>query len=315
MMRQRPLGKTGLIVSELCLGTFGLSGDGYGPVADEDARKVVARALDIGITCIETADAYGAGRMEHLLGSMVAGRSDVLVVTKGGIDRATEPGRRRFEPEYLEAAIGRSCLRLKKPALDLYLLHHPSEELLLKGEIGGQMKALVEKGLIRHWGVAAGNHEIALLAIDQGAEVVELPYNLLHPIDVNRIGGEAIVSRVGVLARSTLAYGLLGGAWSREQVFPEGDHRSDRWTRNELETRIDHLALLRFLVRRDVSSLRGAAVRFVLANHVVSGAVLGPRTEAQLTELVRDAGVGPRYLSDDDIREVYRALEKVGIPV
>jgi aryl-alcohol dehydrogenase-like predicted oxidoreductase len=314
-MRQRPLGKTGLTISEHCLGTFGLSGDGYGAVPEDDARAVIATALEMGINCIETADAYGGGRLEQLVGEMVLGKPEIVVVTKGGIDRSTEPGRRRFDVPYLEQAIGRSLLRLKKDALDLYLLHHPSEELFLRGEIGGEMKALVDKGLIRHWGVAAGNHDVASLAVAQGAEVVELPYNLLHPIDVNRIGGDAIVSRIGVLARSTLAYGLLAGHWPRDKEFPEGDHRSGRWTRNDLAMRLDQLDLVRFLVRGDVETLRGAAIRFVLANHVVSGAVLGPRTVEQLTQLVRETGVGPRYLSDDSIREVYRALEKVGIPI
>lgn len=312
-MRQRPLGKTGFVVSELALGTFGLSGDGYGPVAEDEAERVVKKALDIGVTLFDTADAYGAGRMEALLGRLCAGREGVLVVTKGGVDRTTDPSRRRFEPEYLEGAIGRSCKRLKKDALDLYLLHHPSEELLLRGEIAGVMKGFVDKGIIRHWGVAAGNHEIARMAIDQGAAVVELPYNLQQMIDVNRITGDVMVSRTGVLARSVLGYGVLTGMWAKDRVFPEGDHRNDRWTRTELESRIDSLDMLRFLVKGEIHSLRAAAVRFVLASHVVSSAVLGPKSEEQLKEIVREVGAGPRYMSDDDIREVYRVLEHAGV--
>jgi aryl-alcohol dehydrogenase-like predicted oxidoreductase len=312
-VRQRPLGKTGFVVSELALGTFGLSGDGYGPVAEEEAEKVVAKALDIGITLFDTADAYGAGKMESLLGRLCAGKDDVVVVTKGGIDRTTDPSRRRFEPEFLEAAIARSAKRLKKEALDLYLLHHPSEELLLRGEIGATMKGFVDKGIIRHWGVAAGNHDIARLAIDQGAAVVELPYNLQHMIDMNRITGEVMVSRTGVLARSVLGYGVLTGMWARDHVFADGDHRNDRWTRGELESRIDGLDALRFLVRGEIHSLRAAAVRFVLANHIVSSAVLGPKSEDQLKEIVREVGGGPRYMSDDDIRELDRVLEHAGV--
>jgi aryl-alcohol dehydrogenase-like predicted oxidoreductase len=314
-MRQRPLGKTGLVISELALGTLGLSGDAYGPVDRDEAKAVVHKALDIGITCFETSDAYGAGKMEAELGDWVGKREDVLVVTKGGIDRSTEPARRRFEPEYLEGAITRSLKRLKREALDLYLLHHPSEELFLRGEIGGQMRALVDKGLIRHWGVAAGSHDVAGMAIDQGAAVIELPYNILHPSDLNRVSGDVLVSRVGVLARSTLAYGLLAGLWPRDKRFAEGDHRNDRWTQTELEARVDHLDLVRFLVRGEVFTMRGAAVRFVLANHVVSGAVLGPRSVEQLTQLVRETGAGPRYLSDDDIRELFKALERAGVSI
>jgi len=88
-----------------------------------------------------------------------------------------------------------------------------------------------------------------------------------------------------------------------------GDHV---W-RYELEHRVDQLEALRFLVRGDVLTLRGAAVRFVLSSHVVSAAVLGPRTVTQLEELVRETGGGPRYLRDDDLARLYGELEKVGV--
>ena len=81
----------------------------------------------------------------------------------------------------------------------------------------------------------------------------------------------------------------------------------------ELEHRIEQLDAIRFLVKGEVHTLRGAAVRFVLANHLVSAAVLGPRTVEQLEQLVRETGGGPRYLPDDDLRQLPRALDRVGI--
>ena len=81
----------------------------------------------------------------------------------------------------------------------------------------------------------------------------------------------------------------------------------------ELEHRIDQLDAIRFLVKGEVHTLRAAAVRFVLANHLVSCAVLGPRTVEQLEQLVRETGAGPRYLPDDDLRQLPRALDRVGI--
>ncbi len=312
-MRKRPLGKTGLFVSEMALGTWGLSGDAYGSVEPEEAERVVRRALDVGITLFDTADSYGGGKMEALLGRVLGARTDVVVVTKGGTDRTTEPARKRFDAEYLRGAVGRSLKRLGRDRVELYLLHNPSTESLGTGEPSETMQALVKEGKVAHWGISAGDAESARMALDRGAEVVELAYNLFHAIDLHRIGGDLMVEGAGVLAHSPLAYGLLAGFWTKERQFPEGDHRCGRWTRLELEKRVDQVEAMRFLVHGQVESLRGAAVRFVLANHLVSSAVLGPKSVLQLEELVRDAGAGPVYLPDADLAKLPRFLMKKGI--
>lgn len=313
-MRKRPLGKTGLVVSELAIGTWGLGGESYGAVEDADAEKVVRRAVDMGFTLVDTADAYGGGRMERLVGRVLNDHPDLVVVTKGGIDRTTDPTRKTFDPTYLRASVERSCKRLGVEALPVFLLHHPTPDALYAADAVETVLALKTEGKIQHWGVAAGDEDVARAAIDKGAEVVELAYNLTHPIDLHRISGDVMVAGCGILARSVLAYGLLAGMWAKDKTFPEGDHRNDRWTRMELEHRVEQLDSIRFLVKGDVHTLRGAAVRFVLANHLVSAAVLGARTVEQLEQLVRETGGGPRYLSDDDLRQLPRALDRVGIP-
>jgi aryl-alcohol dehydrogenase-like predicted oxidoreductase len=313
MLRKRPLGRTGLVVSELGLGTWGLSGDGYGPVAREEAEKVVRRALEIGFTLFDTADAYGAGKMEALLGELVAGEETVVIVTKIGTDRRTEPGRKRFDRAFLRHSVELSLKRLRRERLDVCLLHNPSVEALEAGEATDAMKELAHEGLIRRWGASVGDDIAGRAAIHQGAEVVELAYNLLHSIDLHRLAGEIMVAGTGVLARSTLAYGLLSGTWTKDREFAEGDHRAERWTRLELEQRVAHVEALRFLVRGDVRTLRAAATRYVLANHLVSSAVLGPRSVTQLEQLVRETGAGPRYLPDEDLARLPRALSKLGV--
>jgi aryl-alcohol dehydrogenase-like predicted oxidoreductase len=312
-VRKRPLGKTGLVVSELAIGTWGLSGEAYGPVEEADAETVLRRAIDMGFSLVDTADAYGGGRMERLVGKLLVDHPDLVVVTKGGIDRSTDPARKTFDPTYLRGAAERSLKRLGVEAIPLYLLHHPTPDAIYGGEAVVTMEALKKEGKIRHWGVACGDEDVARAAIEKGAEVIELAYNLLHPIDLHRLSGDIMVAGTGVLARSVLAYGLLAGTWAKDRSFPEGDHRNERWTRMELELRVDQLDAVRFLVKSDVHTLRGAAVRFVLANHLVSCAVLGPRTVPQLEQLVRETGGGPRYLPDDDLRQLPRALDKVGI--
>lgn len=312
-MRTRPLGKTGLVVSELGLGTWGLSGDAYGKVAPADAEAVVRRALDIGISLFDTADAYGAGAMEALLGRTLRGRPNVTVVTKGGTDRSTTPPARRFGPEYLKGAVQRSLKRLERERIELYLLHNPGPETLASGEATNALEAMKKEGLIAHWGVSVGDTDVARAALQKGAEVLELAYNLFHSIDLHRLAGEIMVAGAGVLARSTLGYGILSGLWPKERQFPDGDHRAERWTKVELARRIEQLDAVRFLVKGDVRTLRAAAVRFVLANHLVATAVLGPRTVEQLEQLVRETGSGPSYLPDADLSSLPRSLSRVGI--
>jgi len=110
-----------------------------------------------------------------------------------------------------------------------------------------------------------------------------------------------------------LAHGLLANTWTNDKAFAAGDHRSDRWTRTELERRIQQVASLRFLVHGDVATMRSAAVRYVLANRIVSTAVLGPRSVRQLEDIVREVGMGPTYVRDEDLMRIPRALENVGI--
>jgi aryl-alcohol dehydrogenase-like predicted oxidoreductase len=297
----------------MALGTWGLSGDAYGPVDEREQERVVARALEMGVSLVDTADAYGAGRMERLLGGALRDRRDVVVVTKGGIDRSTSPARRRFDAAYLRERVEGSLRRLMRERVDVYLLHNPSDAVIEGGEAIDCLLELKREGKIGHWGVSTGDISSGRAALRRGAEVIELAYNLFLASDLHRLAGEIMVSGAGVLARSTLAYGLLAGAWKAGKEFPEGDHRAERWTRPDMDRRIQQLSAIRFLVHGDVPTLRSAAVRFVLSNNIISTAVLGPRNVEQLEDIVREVGMGPFYLTDEDLMRIPRVLQAVGI--
>ena len=145
-MRSRPLGKTGLRVTELALGTWGLSGDGYGPVDEAEQERVLQRALEMGFSLIDTADAYGGGRMERLVGKAIGDRTDVVIVTKGGTDRTTSPPRKRYDAAFLRESLERSLRRLGRDRIDVYLLHNPSATVLERGEAVDTMMALKAEG-------------------------------------------------------------------------------------------------------------------------------------------------------------------------
>ena len=312
-MRTRPLGKTGLRVSEMALGTWGLSGDGYGPVDESEQERVLARALEMGVSLVETADAYGGGRMERLVGRAIAGRGEIVIVTKGGVDRATAPARKRFDGAFLRASVERSMKRLGRDWIDVYLLHNPQASTMTSVEAVDTLLELKREGKIAHWGVSAGDIEVGRAALRKGAEVIELAYNLFQSSDLHRLAGEVIVAGAGVLARSTLAYGLLADDWPTDHEFGAGDHRAERWTKPELARRVEQVAAFRFLVQGDVPTMRSAAVRYVLSSSLVTSAVLGPRSVTQLEDVVREVGIGPLYLRDAALARIPRALESVGI--
>jgi aryl-alcohol dehydrogenase-like predicted oxidoreductase len=310
-MRSRLLGKTGITVSELALGTWGLSGDGYGSIAETALDRTVDRALERGVTLFDTADSYGGGATEAKLAARLP--PEAILVTKIGTDRAVDPPKKRFDPTYLRIAFERCQERQKKEQLDVVLLHNPQNATMDACQATAFMVELKKRGLMKAWGVSAGSASVAREAIHQGAEVIELAYNVFSCDDLHEVANEVAMNDVGVLARSVLSHGLLTGHWSAERDFPDGDHRQHRWTPNELRTRISDLDAMRPLVTGNVTSLRSVALRFVLANELVTAAVLGPRSVAQLDQLVREAGDGPPYLRDTALAELATRLRTLGV--
>lgn len=310
-MRTRALGKTGLTVSELGLGTWGLSGDAYGPIAEADRDEVIARARAYGVTLFDTAASYARGDMEKALGRLLGDDKEVVLVTKLGTDLAATPPRKNFEPEHLRVACAQSRERLRRDALDVVLLHNPSEATLREGEATGALAALKQEGALRAWGVSAGSQAVARAALEAGAEVIELVYNVFVASDLEGLLLED--GATGIIARSVLAHGLLCGYWSESRTFPRNDHRSERWSNEQLRGRLRQLAAVSAILRGEVTTPRAAALRFALANTRVSSALLGPRNRVQLDQLVREAGSGPSYLEDSQLTLLRSELKRLGV--
>ena len=314
-LRRRPLGRLGETVSELCLGTWGLSGDAYGRVHEREAARVVERALELGITLFDTADVYGAGAMETLLGGLLD-PAEHRVITKIGTFVVDGRGDKRFDRSSLETSFEQSRDRLQRDPVDGVLLHCPSpDDIAADSEAVGLLRDKVAAGELRWWGVSCGSSRVAEAAIDRGADIVEVAYNLFQQQDLHRIADRVASTETAVLARSVLAHGLLVGHWARSKVFVTGDHRRHRWDPSALRYRLEQLPAVRHLVGGEVDTMRSAALRYVLANGLVSSAVIGPRSLAQLNQLVADAGDGPPYLDDNLLMELPDRLAAVGLEV
>ena len=311
-MQKRLLGSTGISVSELGLGTWGLSGDGYSPLPEAEQDGVIERALALGVTLFDTADSYGKGAMETRLGERLAAHPEAVIVTKLGTDREAVPPRKSFEPKFIRESFERSRERLKRDVIDIVLLHNPSMTTLGRGEAAGVLQELKDAGSIRAWGASVETIDVARLAIHQGTKVLELAHNAFHNRTLRTLESEIRNQEVAILARSVLAHGLLCGQWPYDKQFASTDHRSERWTSDDLKRRIMQLNAIRPCVNGStVTSLRAAALRYVLASDVVSCAVLGPRNAIQLDQLIREAGQHQPYLSPEAMEALHIRLDNL----
>lgn len=312
-MHSRTLGRTEVRLSEISLGTWGLASDAYGPPDEKRFESVVKRALDEGVTTFDCAPLWGDGSSERVVGRVTSDRRDeVQYVTRCGAVLSDGVLEHRFDPESITSDCEASLERLGTDRIDVLLLHNPPEEVLRQEEWRQALESLVEKGKIRAWGISVGDAEQARLAIGAGAQCICLVYNLLLGDDLHDLAGEISVAGCGVLVRSPLAYGLLSGRWSPERRFPPGDHRRDRWSPQALRARVQQVGSLRYLVHGKVASLSAAAIRFVLANAVVTTAVVGARTEAQIGAAAACSD-GPPYLPDEDLIKLPEVLGASGV--
>lgn len=312
-MRRRPLGTTSLDVTELSLGTWGLSGDGYGPVSEAEQDRVIDRALAMGIRLFETADCYADGKMEKRLGERLPKGEECRVVTKIGTRKDASFPRKDFSIPYLKEAFERSRERLARGSVDCLLLHNPSRRAFERADLGEFLQELRQSGNVRSWGASVGNAEAGRAAIEAGAQVLELAYNVFHTQELSELEPLLIEKNVGVLGRSVLAHGILCGLWPHDKQFPSFDHRAERWNSDELRSRITQLNAVRTLLSSALPSLRAIAVRFALSSERLASVVLGPRNMLQLDQLVREAGSEPPYLDQQRLGELRERLVTVGI--
>ncbi len=316
-MELRELGKTGIQVSEVGLGCWPIGGasfrggspTGWSGVDVMASIDTVRRSWTQGITFYDTADAYGRGKSEVLVGlGLYENKNDAVVCTKVGMSLAA-PGQDFSEP-YIMGALDASLTRLERDHVDLYLLHGPPLEGMTDA-LFGLMKDLKGSGKIRAWGVSISPVETSdrvveegLRAMEGGAEAIQLVYNILQQKEGDALFPVAIEKGVGMIARVPLASGWLTGKYDAKTVFPADDLRSLRYTPERVKETAARVAKLDFLLE-EADSMVEAALRFVLSNPAVSTVIPGAKTPAQLTGIVNAAGKALSRDSLDRIRELF----------
>lgn len=225
-MNTRVFGATGRAVGEIGLGTWQLGG-GWGDVTDETAFRTLRAAVEAGTTLLDTADVYGDGRSESLIGKFLKeSHAPLFVATKLG--RFSPPGwPANFERAAIRAHTEASLQRLGVDALDLTQLHCVPHEVLQRGEVFEHLRELKREGKIRDFGVSVESMDEALLCAKQpGVAALQIIFNLFRQKPAHVLFAEAKQRKIALLIRLPLASGLLAGKMNKATSFAANDHRN-----------------------------------------------------------------------------------------
>ncbi|SFR84020.1 Predicted oxidoreductase [Agromyces sp. CF514] len=225
-MQRRTLGRTGRPVSVIGLGTWQLGAD-WGDVDEADALAVLDAAHGAGVTFFDTADVYGDGRSETLIGTWLRANPD------SGVTVATKMGRRlpqehaNYSPEHFRAWVDRSRANLGVDTLDLVQLHCPPTSVYGDDAVFDALDALVADGSIAAYGVSVERVDEALTAIARpDVATVQIILNAFRLKPLDAVLPAAVEAGVGIIARVPLASGLLSGRYTKDTVFAANDHRT-----------------------------------------------------------------------------------------
>jgi len=330
-VEHRAFGSTDLEVSVVGFGAWAIGGPamagstaiGWGPVDDAESRDALRRAFERGITFYDTADVYGLGRSERLIGEVFGDAPDVVVATKVG-HRIADDGSIYvdYSARYIREACHASLKRLRRDAIDLYQLHSARLAHLEQGECIEAMERLREEGLIRHWGLSlntfAPGPEADFL-LDRGlGSGLQLVLNILNRRAL------AVVERarragVGVIARMALQFGLLTGTMPRGRAFTAGDHRSFRLNDEIIGRTLSLLGPFWKGLEAEGVTPTQAALTYAASVPGVSTVIPGIRTAAQAEQnagaLLADPGAvmeRVRAMSAEACEEIVALMQQRG---
>ena len=225
-LEQRPLGRTGLTASVVGLGTWQLGAD-WGEVSEADAREVLEASLAAGVTFYDTADVYGDGRSERILGRFLADHDDSRLVVATKMGRRAEQVPENYVLENFRAWTDRSRKNLGVDTLQLVQLHCSPSEVIEADETYDALDELVEDGAIAAYGVSVETVDQAMSAMTRThVASVQIILNAFRLKPLDRVLPAAATAGIGIIARVPLASGLLSGRYGETTTFAADDHRS-----------------------------------------------------------------------------------------
>jgi aryl-alcohol dehydrogenase-like predicted oxidoreductase len=291
-MRTRILGRTGREVSEIGYGAWQIGGD-WGDVDEEAALATLRSAAERGVTFFDTADVYGDGRSERIVGRLLRERAADAITVATKMGRRADQTVENYSPENFRAWNDRSRENLGVERLDLVQLHCPPTALYYHAEVFEDLDAMVQEGRIAAYGVSVERVEEALKAIHYpNVATVQIVFNPFRQRPAELFFSEAARRGVGVIVRVPLASGLLSGRYTRETTFAGDDHRTynrrgeafdvgETFAGVPFEIGLDAVEELRPLVPPG-ATLAQLALRWILMHDAVSTVIPGARSPEQV---------------------------------
>ena len=282
-MEYRDFGRTGLRVSEIGLGCGPLGAD-----PNYDYAPLLNRALELGVNFFDSADFYGGYRSEEWLGKALSPhRDEVIIATKFG----TIPGKGKdFSVGHMRKSLEESLDRLRTDYIDVYQLHSPAASVLDDEELLAALQREKREGKIRYYGVSTDGGQRGIDVIDRwNVDSIQIAFNLFHQNPADRFFGYAKSKGVGVIVKSPLDSGMLGGDLDPGKPTKLDDPR-ERWGEEETARRQQFFDEVKFLAEQTGRTYSQAALQFVLAFDGVSTAIPGTTSIEHLEENVAAAG-------------------------
>lgn len=312
-MRTRRLGREGPEISVVGFGAWEAGGMAWGPnPPDDQTIRAMTTAFDNGMNWIDTAEVYGGGRSEELVGQAVAGRGDILIFTK----LAPRPAGSGFDRDGVRAGAEACLARLGRDQIDLYQLHWPDRRSgVAIEETWEAMAALVDDGLVRQIGVS--NFDRGLIERCERVRHVDSlqpHFSMLHRAGRDDLFRFCKENGTGIIAYGPLGFGLLTGAFTKETTFSDDDWRGgghgmraydEMFAPGKFEANIDFVDSLRPIADRVGITVAQLALSWVVHQDGVTGAIAGSRSPDHVSE---NAGAGDVELSSKDLDEIESLL-------
>lgn len=329
-MQYRKFGNTDLLVSEIGFGAWAIGGGamigntaiGWGDADDAVSVKAIGAALDAGINFFDTADIYGLGHSENLLGKTIGNRKDIIIATKAGNVSRNEQFTVDYSKKYILEACESSLKRLQRDVIDYYQLHTARMQHLQNGECIEAMQQLEQQGMIRHWGISLNTFdplpEADFFIENKIGNGFQLVLNLLNQktLPLLKTSGE---NGYGVIVRMALQFGLLTGKFDKGANFSDNDHRKNRLTKEIINACNNALKPVWALCEKYNCSKTQLALSYILSYPEVSTIIAGIRTAEQvqqntagLFKLERTDMLMIEQLGSTDFVQVMELIQKQG---
>lgn len=292
-MQYRKFGNTDLMVSETGFGAWAIGGAamigttaiGWGDADDAVSVKAIHAAMDAGINFFDTADIYGLGHSEKLIGETIGSRKDTLIATKAGNVARNELFSIDYSKKHIVEACEASLKRLKRDVIDYYQLHTARLEHLQNGECIEAMQLLQQQGKIRYWGLSGNTFEpeaeAEFLMNNNLGNGFQLVLNVINQKALPLIKLSA-AKGYGIIVRMPLQFGLLTGKYDKAAVFAETDHRKNRLTKEVIDASLTATQPVWKLCSKYNCTKTQLALSYILSYKEVSTVIPGIRTAEQV---------------------------------